>query len=365
MKKIITVVGARPQFVKIAPVSKALFDVHEEIIINTGQHYDYKMAGVFFEELRLPAPKYNLGVGSASHGKQTGEMMTKLEEIVFDESPDALLVYGDTNSTLAGALVASKLHIPLFHVEAGLRSYNKEMPEEVNRLLTDHVSNVLFAPTRTAVENLNSEGIRNEVVEVGDVMFDAFLLNSDVANRKHNLSAFGVESQKYVLATIHRAENTDRLDRLEAIFRALDRVSVPVVLPLHPRTEKRLREAGLYKFVQQSQTLQIIEPVSYLEMILLESHARAVVTDSGGVQKEAYFAKVPCFTLREETEWVETVRIGWNRLVNPLTGNLNEEIEKCVNMPEYVEGLYGDGRAGIKIAKHISEFLSRKAGKEA
>ncbi|MCV9884749.1 non-hydrolyzing UDP-N-acetylglucosamine 2-epimerase [Metabacillus halosaccharovorans] len=359
MKKIITIVGARPQFIKLAPVSRELRKQYKEIIINTGQHYDYNMAGVFFEELDIPKPDYDLGVGSGSHGKQTGDMLAKIEEVIFTEQPDAVLVYGDTNSTLAGALAASKLHIPLFHVEAGLRSYNKRMPEEVNRVLTDHVSDLLFCPTEHAINNLKKEGITENAIAVGDVMYDAVKYNIKIAEQNYSLGKFNVEKGSYILATIHRAENTDDRARLEAIFTSLSRLSNTIILPLHPRTQRLLREQGLFHLIESSDNIQIIEPVSYLEMLLLEQNAMAIITDSGGVQKEAYFAKVPCFTLRDQTEWVETVEVGWNMLVNPITQDL-AELVKDKNMPIYKENLYGDGHASSKIVEQIDHFFNEK-----
>ncbi|WLR52982.1 UDP-N-acetylglucosamine 2-epimerase (non-hydrolyzing) [Bacillus tianshenii] len=359
MQKIVTVIGARPQFVKAAPVSRALRKQFEEIIVNTGQHYDYNMAGVFFEELNIPKPDYDLGVGSAGHGEQTGKMLIKLEEVLLEEKPDAVLVYGDTNSTVAAALAASKLHIPLFHIEAGLRSYNKRMPEEINRVMTDHVSDLLFAPTSVAVENLEKESITEGVIQSGDVMYDAVLYNMEIAEKKYNIEDFGVEEGSYILGTIHRAENTDDPERLAAIFRSLSELDSTVLLPLHPRTKKKLDEYGLHKYLDHSEHIKVIDPVSYAEMLLLEKHASAIITDSGGVQKEAYFAKVPCFTLRDQTEWVETVHTGWNTLVNPLNTNL-EEVMKAPPASEYIETLYGDGNASGKIAEEIASYFVRK-----
>lgn len=359
MKKILTIVGARPQFIKLAPVSRELRKQYKEIIVNTGQHYDYNMAGVFFEELNIPKPDYDLGVGSGSHGKQTGDMLAKIEEVIFEEQPDAVLVYGDTNSTLAGALSASKLHIPLFHVEAGLRSYNKRMPEEVNRVLTDHISNLLFCPTEHAINNLKKEGITENAISVGDVMYDAVKYNIQIAEQNYSLSKFNVEKGLYILATIHRAENTDDKARLEAIFTSLSRLTNTIILPLHPRTQRLLKEQGLFHIIESSNNIKIIEPVSYLEMLLLEQNAMGIITDSGGVQKEAYFAKVPCFTLRDQTEWVETVEVGWNMLVNPITQDL-AELVKETNMPSYKENLYGDGHASSKIVEQIDHFFNVK-----
>lgn len=358
MKKIVTIVGARPQFVKVAPVSRVLRESYQEILVNTGQHYDYKMAGIFFDELNIPKPDYDLGIGSASHGKQTGDMLANIEKVLLDEQPDAVLVYGDTNSTLAGAVAASKLHIPVFHIEAGLRSFNKKMPEEVNRILTDHVSDLLFPPTQVAVENLKNENITKNVHLVGDVMYDAVLYNIEIAESKYSLSQFGLKPQSYYLGTIHRAENTDDHSRLVAIIESLLKLNEQVILPIHPRTHKILKEINLYDKIQESGHIQLIDPVSYLEMLILEKYAKGIITDSGGVQKEAYFAKVPCYTLRDQTEWVETVNCGWNVLVNPINEDLSEVLQK--NMENnYIEDLYGDGKAAEKIVKYISEFLGK------
>lgn len=351
--KIVTVVGARPQFIKLAPVSRVLRKKFDEILVNTGQHYDYNMSGVFFEELNIPKPDYDLGVGSASHGKQTGQMLDKIEEVLLKEKPDFLLVYGDTNSTVAGALAASKLHIPVIHIEAGLRSFNKKMPEEINRVMTDHVSSLLFAPTDTAVKNLQAENIVNGVYNVGDVMYDAVLFNSKVAEEQVNLSHFGVEPKSYHLATIHRAENTDDKERMASIFEAFGRLGEIIVLPLHPRTKSKLSAYGLDALLSLS-NLKIIEPLSYLEMLMFEQNAKTIITDSGGVQKEAYFMNVPCFTLRNETEWVETVQSGWNTLLDPQRQDLSTVISHTrfpVEQPDY----FGNGQAAEKIIKIIEE----------
>lgn len=356
MKKIVTVVGARPQFIKAAPVSRRLREQLQEVLVHTGQHYDYNMADVFFEELRIPKPNYNLGVGSGSHGQQTGEILKKLEEVLFEEKPDAVLTYGDTNSTLAAALASSKLHIPLFHIEAGLRSFNKAMPEEINRVLTDHISDLLFAPTQTAVQNLKKEGILNGVDYVGDVMFDAFLFNLKIANEAYKINEFGLKKKEYILATIHRAENTDDPNRLKSIFESLADLNIKVVLPLHPRTDKRIKEYGMEGLLERSNTIQMIQPVSYLKMLFLQENASAVVTDSGGMQKEAYFARVPCITVRDQTEWVETVEAGWNTLFHPTRDQLQPILRKA-NPQSYVNDLYGDGNASNKIIERILTFF--------
>ncbi|WLR52857.1 UDP-N-acetylglucosamine 2-epimerase (non-hydrolyzing) [Bacillus tianshenii] len=356
MKKILTIVGARPQFIKVASVSRVLRKYFQEILVHTGQHYDHNMSGVFFDELNIPQPDYNLTVGSGGHGTQTGMMMQKIEEIVLQEKPDGILVYGDTNSTLAGALVASKLHIPLVHIEAGLRSFNKQMPEEVNRILTDHISTILFAPTIQSVRNLEKENITENVHLVGDVMNDAVLYNMRIAEKKFTLQQFGLEDRTYMLVTIHRAENTDNAARLEAIFRSLNEVKRQIILPLHPRTKQKLEQFGLLYLLEDSHHIKVIKPVSYLEMLYLEKHANAIVTDSGGVQKEAYFAKKPCYTLREQTEWVETVESGWNILVDPKEDSLST-IMNGARPSEYDEELYGNGKASERIVQEMLRYF--------
>jgi len=345
--KIITVLGARPQFIKAAPLSEALRKKHEEKIVHTGQHYDYQMSDVFFEELGIPKPDYFLGVGSKQHGAQTGEMLTGVEEILLKEKPDWVLVYGDTNSTLAGALAAAKLHIPIAHVEAGLRSYNRQMPEEVNRVLTDHVSTLLFCPSDQAVKNLKQEGLTDGVVRTGDVMADALYFHARRAEERNLEENSKYQKKSYLLATVHRAENTDDPSRLEAIIKAFAQIDGKIILPLHPRTKKLLKDRQL----SIPGNVEVIEPVGYLEMILLEKRAELILTDSGGVQKEAYLWQVPCVTLRDETEWVETVHTGWNTL----TGANTEAIVAAVTryrqnpLPPYLNNLYGDGHASEEI----------------
>lgn len=356
MKKILTIAGTRPQLVKIAAVSRVLRKSFNEVLVNTGQHYDYNMAGVFFDELKIPKPDYDLGIGSDTHGRQTGKMLIAIEEVVEKEQPDAILVYGDTNSTLAGAIVASKLHIPLIHIEAGLRSFNKLMPEEINRIMTDHVSNILFTPTKVAVRNLLNEGITEGVYTVGDVMYDAVLYNMELAEQKYSLSNFGLSSKEYYLGTIHRAENTDSKDILKAILSSLSSLKDEVYLPLHPRTKNKIEQFGLQYILEKAKNIKIVEPVSYLEMLLLEKHAKAIITDSGGVQKEAYFMKVPCITLRNQTEWVETVEVGWNQLINPLMTDLANTLQNVKN-GQPVDNLYGDGKAAYKITKILEQEI--------
>ncbi len=313
MPKIFTVLGARPQFIKAAPVSQALSQCGlDEVIVHTGQHFDALMSDVFFDELAIPKPAYNLEVNSLGHGAMTGRMLEKLEEAMLAEKPDLVLIYGDTNSTVAGALAGAKLNIPVAHVEAGLRSFNRRMPEEINRVVADHVSALLFCPTRTAVANLAAEGITKGVHAVGDVMFDATLAAVKRAGERSSiLETYELTQGQYAVATIHRAENTDDPERFARVIAWLEAAAreTPVVMPVHPRTRKLLASRGLVPA-----GLTLIDPVGYLDMARLLSQAAAVFTDSGGLQKEAYFHRVPCVTLRDETEWVETIEAGWNRL---------------------------------------------------
>jgi UDP-GlcNAc3NAcA epimerase len=312
-KKVLTVVGARPQFIKAAAVSRAMTTSTklEEIIIHTGQHYDANMSDIFFEELGIPAPGHHLGVGSGSHGQQTGQMMAGIESVVLSEKPDAVLVYGDTNSTLAGALVAAKLHVPVVHSEAGLRSFNRRMPEEVNRVLTDHVSALLLCPTRSAVSNLAKEGIVDNVHSIGDVMYDAALFAREQAARGDVRARLGLEGKTYALCTIHRAENTDDPARFARMVEFVDQHAedMTIVFPIHPRTRPRLSALN-----RKLDNWQVIDPLGYVDLHGILGGAKLVLTDSGGLQKEAYFHRKLCITLRDETEWVETVEAGWNRL---------------------------------------------------
>lgn len=350
--KIITVIGARPQFIKAAPVSRVLREKHTELIIHTGQHYDSNMSEIFFEELNIPKPDYYLAVGSGQHGKQTGEMLAKIEEIVLEENPDYLMVYGDTNSTLAGALVAAKLHIPVIHIEAGLRSFNKKMPEEINRIMTDHVSEFLFCPTNTAIENLKNENITHNVFNIGDVMYDAVLYNKKLASEKSNiLNEHSLEEKGYHLITIHRAENTDNLENMQNILEAFSRIDDVKVWPIHPRTKHKLESYGVK--LEEIPNLRVIDPVGYLDMLTLEASAKKIITDSGGVQKEAYFMKVPCVTVREQTEWVETLEEDANILVGTSVEKILEAVNKDVN-PTYRE-IFGDGHASEKIVELLEK----------
>lgn len=354
MKRILTVIGARPQFIKASVVSRAIkkYGCFNEIILHTGQHFDANMSDIFFEQLNIPRPAIQLDINGGSHGKMTGQMLQEIEKSLFDYKPDCVLVYGDTNSTLAGALAASKLQIPVAHVEAGLRSYNRNMPEEINRLLTDQLSSVLFCPTQVAANNLEAEGITRaaEVHMVGDVMFDTSLLFSDHAKEVPNIaSSFG-------LATLHRAENTDDPERLSNIVSALNYIHnnlFEVVIPLHPRTRKLLAEYGI------ELTCKTIEPVSYLEMIWLLQRTECVLTDSGGLQKEAYFFSKPCVTLRDETEWVELVEAGGNTLVGADPEKIITAAQRYRNIPLSCNSyIYGDGHAAEKIVNQLRNYFA-------
>ncbi len=354
--KINTIIGARPQFIKAAVVSRSLRESYpdiQEMLIHTGQHYDQNMSEIFFNELDIPRPKHNLGIGGGTHGQNTGRMIEEIEKILLIERPDLVLVYGDTDSTLAGSLAAVKMNIPVAHVEAGLRSFNRRMPEEINRVLTDHISDLLFAPTEQARTNLIEEGIADDkICVVGDVMYDAALFYKPRAVKPTWFDLQGVAVKEYVLCTIHRAENTDERDRMHGILQGLEGAGLPVILPLHPRTRIKLQQMGL----NLPTNVNAVEPVGYLEMIWLEANCKLVATDSGGVQKEAYFHKVPCVTLRDETEWVELVEVGANRL----TGSDAARIASGIIEASYTDGgiswgnLYGDGNAAHKTASTLA-----------
>jgi UDP-GlcNAc3NAcA epimerase len=361
--KIATIVGARPQFIKAAAISRIVRDGYtgeiDEFLVHTGQHYDENMSAVFFEELNIPEPKYNLGISGGSHGVMTGRMLEAIERVLFDEKPDWVLIYGDTNSTLAGALAAAKLHIPVAHVEAGLRSFNMRMPEEINRMVADRVSTALFCPTETAVDNLKVEGITKGVHNVGDVMYDVALFYRERA-RKHSdaMARLKLVEKGFALATCHRAENTDDPTRLKEIVLALAEIGtkLPVVFPLHPRTRKLIAEQGLSPYLAG---VIVVEPLPFLDMVALEQAARLILTDSGGVQKEAFFYNVPCITMRDETEWVETVRLKRNRLagasslaiLSAASAALAEVTRACVAAP------YGDGNAAAKIVATLAKTV--------
>ena len=376
--KIVTIIGARPQFIKAATVSRAIAAhncmaassalpmTHNpspitEVIIHTGQHYDEGMSAIFFRELEIPEPVHNLGIGSGPHGQQTGEMLAAIEQVLMAEQPNWVLVYGDTNSTLAGALAAAKLHIPIVHIEAGLRSFNRHMPEEINRVVTDHLSTYLFCPSATAVQNLHREGIAPcpssrthdplpmtpHVLIAGDVMADALQFaaakvstNSDILNR------LDLQPQSYLLATVHRAENTDNNERLKNILLAFEAINEVIVFPVHPRTRNFLQSKGY----QPPKNVRLIDPVGYFDIIALEKSARILLTDSGGMQKEAYWLKVPCITLRDETEWVETVEAGWNVITGADQNKIGNAVQNFTPSAEH-PSLYGDGHAAEKIIK--------------
>ena len=343
--KIVSVVGARPQFIKCAPVSREIRKNHSEILVHTGQHYDPEMSDIFFEELQIPRPDYHLDVGSGSHGKQTGDILVQVEEILLCERPDLVIVYGDTNTTLAGALAAAKLHIPVAHVEAGLRSFDRTMPEEINRVVTDHISDLLFCPTGTAVSNLANEGITRGVHLVGDVMVDALEFNKEIAEKRSPiLERLGITQDQYLVLTVHRPANTDSRKHMESIIGAVGEAGIPVVFPVHPRTHKCLEEYGMGGRLPAN--IIITEPLGYLDMLKLMRHASRILTDSGGIQKEAYLLGVPCITLRESTEWVETVKEGWNVLVGA-------DHDKIVNTINYFNPL-----------KELSDIFGRSAAKK-
>lgn len=362
--KVILVAGARPNFMKIAPLVRAIekhdasLDVNpiQFILVHTGQHYDYEMSQIFFKDLDLPQPDVYLGVGSGTHAEQTGKVMIEFEKVLLKERPDLVVVVGDVNSTLAATLAAVKSHIPVAHVEAGLRSYDRGMPEEINRLLTDHCSQLLFCPTETAVGNLEKEGIIKGVYLTGDVMVDMLLANTEVAERSDILGRLGLEDKRYLVVTIHRASNSDNRESLQNVMGALSESGERVIFPIHPRTRKALSEYGVHI---RSENVTLIDPVGYTEFLKLMSHAKKVLTDSGGIQKEAYILKVPCITLRERTEWVETVADGWNVLVGADKEKIIEAIRDFKPASKQRD-IFGNGTAAISICQIISQWASGK-----
>ena len=356
--KILTIIGARPQFIKAASLSRYLKNVPDikEIILHTGQHYDSNMSEEFFSELDIPIPNYNLGVGSDTHARQTAKMMMGIEDIALREWPDFILIYGDTNSTIAGALVGTKLHIPIAHVEAGLRNYDREMPEEINRVVSDSMSTILFCPTQTAVNNLKKEGIIDGVYNVGDIMFETYLYYKDKAQKNSKiLNKLNLKPKEFILCTIHRASNTNNIENLKNIFIGLTSSKETIILPLHPRTKKEInQEKSLNKYIGPN--IKIIDPIGYLDMIYLEANAKKIVTDSGGVQKEAYFNKVVCMTLRENTEWLETIEEGANKLVGVDPEKIKEDINSFHPKEQnYSKQLFGDGKTSKKIVKILDQ----------
>lgn len=379
MIKLITIVGARPQFIKAAVLNRVINTTFknkiEEIIIHTGQHFDDKMSSVFFDELEIAPPKYNLAINGGGHAYQTGEMTQQIEKILLDEKPDGLVLYGDTNSTLAGALAASKIHIPVFHIEAGLRSFNKRMPEEINRIISDQVSSLLFCPTQTAVDNLQKEGFNTTrkitdvdynnpgVFMVGDIMYDCALYFKEKSAKQVNLKdGFGLE-RKFILSTIHRPSNTDSLENLESIFNALIDISttnnIDIALPLHPRTKIAIGNLPQNTQDKINKHIKILPPASYLEMIALQANASMIITDSGGVQKEAYFHQKPCITLRNETEWVELLETGLFALAGPSYNKIIDGFDELKNK-KYLDsdiGLYGNGETASQICELIVEHI--------
>ena len=360
--KVLSIVGARPQFIKAGVVSRKLLEKNiKEILVHTGQHYNFNMSEVFFRELSLPTPDYYLGVGSGTHGEQTGKMLIEIEKVLLQEKPDIVLVYGDTNSTLAGALAATKLHIPVAHVEAGLRSFNRYMPEEVNRVLADHISGYLFAPTNTAVENLRREGITKGVYKVGDVMLDVALEVASRIDEEKVLRRFNLKPKGFILVTIHRAENTDNKENLENIWNALHKLAKEgniIFFPVHPRTRKAIEN---YELKVESPNLRISEPVSYSEMVALEKNAKVIITDSGGVQKEGYFFGTRCVIPRNETEWMELVEIGFNKLTGTKTESIYNSVQEILNSKEGVSNfnleIYGHGNASDKIVEVLENHV--------
>ena len=351
--KIISIVGARPEFIQSACVSRELRKKHKEVLVHTGQHYDYLMSQAFFDEIGLPSPDYNLEVGSGSHARQTADILTKLDDILLIENPDCVVIRGDTNSTLAGVIAASKLNIPVAHIEAGERSFDKRMPEEINRLAADRLSDLHFCVSQTAVEHLAKEGISNSVHWVGDVMYDAMLANLPLAREKSKiLSNLELQAKSYALVTVHRSANTDDAVRLRNIVDILNNAPEPIVFPAHPRTVAALKRYDL----SFSNNVRLIDPVGYFDMMVLEENARMIATDSGGVQREAYFLSIPCLTLRDETEWLETVQVGWNRLVGVESHQVLSAWTDFAPPQEHPL-IFGDGTASNQITSTISSFF--------
>ncbi len=357
MNKIVHIVGARPQFIKMSSLFSVLKDSYDQVIIHTGQHYDFDMSDIFFDQLNIPEPDYNLEIGSGKHGEQTAKIIIRLEEKLIKEKPSIVIVYGDTNSTLGAAIACSKLNIPIAHVEAGVRSFNRKMPEEINRIITDKVSTLHFAPTKTAVDNLAKEGIKGLVFNTGDIMYDILKKNlTKIEHRKSLLKEYNLKEGEYVLVTIHREANTDR-ENLEKIVSALSLIEEPVIFPLHPRTKKRLVQYNLLHKLIGKRNIQIINPVGYIEMLILEKFSKLIVTDSGGIQKEAYIIGIPCITLREETEWIETVNDGWNIIVGNDAKKILEGVKEFHPRGRR-KNVFGDGNSALNMKKIITSYLN-------
>jgi UDP-N-acetylglucosamine 2-epimerase len=354
-QKIVSIIGARPQFVKAGPLSKELRKQFIEILVHTGQHYDYGMSDIFFEELDIPKPDYNLGICGGTHGKMTGEMLKSIEEVLLMERPDAVIVYGDTNSTLAGSLAAVKRNIPVGHVEAGLRSYNRKMPEEINRILSDQISKWLFIPSEVAKQNLKKEGITEGVYIVGDIMCDVVISNSKRADEHSKIiDKLGLVKQKYFLATVHRPENTDYKDRLSEIFDIFASTAGKIIFPIHPRTKNKVQEYG----IKYPDNILVVDPLGYLDMLQLMQNAEAILTDSGGIQKEAYYLNIPCITLRDESEWTETITAGWNFIVGADKEKFNTAFKELDKVKKKAHpSLYGDGKTAEKIVEVLKATL--------
>ncbi|MEO1808324.1 MAG: UDP-N-acetylglucosamine 2-epimerase (non-hydrolyzing) [Bacteroidota bacterium] len=373
--KLMSLVGARPQFIKLAPLARAVDQMNQDpasptiqhVIIHTGQHYDYGMSDIFFDELGIPHPDINLGVGSGRHGVQTGKMLAGIEEALIEQQPDLLVIFGDTNSTVAGALAASKLHIPIAHVEAGLRSFNRTMPEEINRIVADHISDILLAPTPTAIQHLQNEGLSDKTISSGDIMYDTVLHNVQLAEKQSEiLNGLPVGKGNYAIATCHRAENTNDPQRLRHIFETFNAIAergTPIVLPLHPRTKNML--PNVLPDWRAHENLFVIEPVGYLDMMQLVHHARLALTDSGGLQKEAFFLNTPCITMRDETEWIETVEAGANIITSADPDRIMEAYkywmrQDTADFGEEVQKFFGNADSAGRTLQAILDFLNEK-----
>ena len=351
--KIISVDGARPQFIKCFPISRELQKIHTHVLLHTGQHYDYDLSKIFFDQLDIIEPKYNIGVGSGTHGEQTGKMLIGIERILLKENPDLVLVYGDTNSTLAGTLAAVKLHIPVGHIEAGLRNFDNALPEEINRIIVDHSSDFLFVPTKTAMNNLKQEGITESVYLTGDVMYDALIYSLGIAEKSKILEKLNIKPNEYFLTTFHRPSNTDDVKNLSSILEALSEMDEEVVFPIHPRTLKFIKRYGLKKKIKEN--ILLIKPMDYINFLWLEKNAKKIITDSGGIQKEAYLLKVPCITLMESTSWIETMEDGWNTLVGTDKEMIIKMAKSCKPVDKQQHN-FGGGKASKKIGEIINNI---------